>query len=162
MALGLSLIQVRMSHVGPANTVRRYVCFARYELHLTHSERCVAGFYKNTTDNSSCVACHNHATTLSRGAFLLSQCTCVPGYHSTDFLSFNTSCLECGLGHWCEGNQHRAPCAKVQVFVPFISVGTGNPAWQGKRRLASACLREQVNTSMDKTYTLHPTPCTLQ
>ena len=133
-------------------------------IHVTHSERCVAGFYKNTTDNSSCVACHNHATTLSRGAFLLSQCTCVPGYHSTDFLSFNTSCLECGLGHWCEGNQHRAPCAKVQVCVVHKRLfGKSNLAGKlGERRLASACPPEQVNTSMDpKSYTLNPTLYTL-
>ena len=85
--------------------------------HVTHSERCFAGFYKNATDNSSCVACHNHATTLSRGAFLLSQCTCVPGYYSKDFLSYNSSCHECGLGHWCKSNQHRASCEKVQVCL---------------------------------------------
>jgi hypothetical protein len=92
----------------------RFSCY-RTDACLTQSV--FAGFYKNASDNSSCVPCHNHATTLSTGAFLLSQCMCVPGYYSTDLLAFNMSCSECGLGHWCEGNQHRAPCAKVRVVV---------------------------------------------
>jgi hypothetical protein len=82
----------------------------------------VIGFYKYAWDNSSCLACHFNSTTISRGAFLLSQCMCIGGYFSTDLLSSNVSCSECGLGHYCHGNQHRSPCDKVSRFDSFSSV----------------------------------------
>ena len=93
------------SDVSDATTRRSYSIAGNVSCVL-----CDYGTYKNATDNSYCVACPAYSSTLFAGALLLSQCTCEGGYYSTDLLSFNTSCLECGRGYFCSGDQHRAPC----------------------------------------------------
>ena len=77
-------------------------------------ERCVlcaTGKYKNSSDDSMCVACSQNSLSPFPGAILLSQCACVPSYYSNAPLSFNYSCHVCGEGVYCPGGQERIPCA---------------------------------------------------
>lgn len=115
----ISNLTCRACHHGET---RRNLAHARFEdapcmfcVVLRRSIRLcyVAGFYKNASDNSSCVACPHASTTISKGAFLLSQCTCVSGWYSTTLLAFNETCTACNNGSFCQGDQHIAPCAKV-------------------------------------------------
>jgi hypothetical protein len=71
---------------------------------------CIRGFYKFKADNSSCLQCSANSSTASVGAVWVGECTCVAGYYSTETLGGNTSCIECGLGRFCTGNQSRDLC----------------------------------------------------
>ena len=73
---------------------------------------CAHGFYKTAADNSSCLPCPLHSNTAGRKTFLVEQCACNAGFYSTGKLHANASCLECGLGYFCTGNQSRSPCAE--------------------------------------------------
>jgi len=71
---------------------------------------CDRGFFKSKADNSSCLRCVANSSTASVGAVLVAECTCNAGYFSTKALDENASCVECGLGRFCTGNQSRDLC----------------------------------------------------
>jgi hypothetical protein len=71
----------------------------------------------------TCGLCEN-----GKGALLLSQCTCKSGYFSTDLLGSNMLCSECGLGMYCEANQHRAPCGRGRYSAVTTASSCNNCA----------------------------------
>ena len=120
---------------------------------------CDFGLYKNASDNSSCVQCPSLSTTQSQGAFLLSQCECVPGYYSTNLLAFNVSCSECGLGYYCTGGLHRSLCPE-RMELPGVSSTSSScqcsPGYQGPNLGPCVCeassnrfLEIRVNSSAE-------------
>lgn len=114
---------------------------------------CSRGFYKFKSDNTSCLPCNINSSTVAVGAILLERCVCNAGYYSTETLGVNTSCLVCGLGHFCIGNQSRSVCP-VGTYgsaptLPMRSSCRLCPA----RTTSLAGSEKKTNCSCDKGYT---------
>lgn len=97
-------------------------------------QACDIGLYKNASDNSSCLVCPILTTTSTQGAFLLSQCECIPGYYSNHLMAFNVSCSKCGPGYHCTGGLHRSLCPErmeLQGVSSTSSTCRCSPGYQG-------------------------------
>ena len=120
------------------------------------SKQCLAcrrGTFKFMSDNSSCLPCATNASTANAGSLLEEHCTCNPGYYSFEKLKTNTSCIECGLGHFCTGNQSRSPCpAGTYGISPTLGMRSSCRLCPLNTSSSLASFRRD-NCSCDKGYT---------
>ncbi|KAJ1482144.1 hypothetical protein T484DRAFT_1668101, partial [Baffinella frigidus] len=88
---------------------------------------CPVGKFKQEPDNSSCITCPKHTSTLRNRSFFLFECDCLPGYTSPDWSNISVndnltrggaSCSSCQGDCFCPGRLAHQTCPAHSTSYP--------------------------------------------